>query len=39
MVIHLVDKNAVLDCTIAKFYIKELNDCLTSIEDVIFGFA
>ena len=37
--IHLVDKNAVLDCTIVKFYIKELNDCLTSIEDVTFGLA
>ena len=37
--IHLVDKNAVLDCTIVKFYMKELNDCLTSIEDVLFGFA
>ena len=35
--IHLINKNALLDCTIVKFYIKELNDCLASIEDVIFG--
>ena len=35
--IHLINKNAFLDCTIVKFYIKELNDCLASIEDVIFG--
>ena len=36
-VIHLMNQNKVLDCTIVKFYIKALNDCLASIEDVIFG--
>ena len=37
VIIHLINKNAVLDCTIVKFYIKELNYCLASIEDIIFG--
>ena len=36
LTIYLVNKNAVLDCAIIKYYIKELNDCLTSIEDVTF---
>ena len=38
-VIHLSNQNKVIDCTIVKFYIKKLNDCLAPIEDVIFGLA